>query len=101
MQMASRPSPCMSRNVSIRSEEHTSELQSLRHLVCRLLLEKKKHEIRRKSTTVETASIEQKVGGYGTATKASLGDNGIRCARSTIPSDSRRLTNELQTDPPE
>src|SRR5438045_8081745 len=27
--------------VSTRSEEHTSELQSLRHLVCRLLLEKK------------------------------------------------------------
>src|SRR5436853_5832128 len=25
-----------------RSEEHTSELESLRHLVCRLLLEKKK-----------------------------------------------------------
>src|ERR1035438_1331301 len=31
-----------------RSEEHTSELQSLRHLVCRLLLEKKK---KRKTTT--------------------------------------------------
>src|SRR5262245_62675745 len=32
-----------------RSEEHTSELQSLRHLVCRLLLEKKnkKFEIRK------------------------------------------------------
>src|SRR5262245_10432900 len=27
-----------------RSEEHTSELQSLRHLVCRLLLEKKKQK---------------------------------------------------------
>src|SRR5947199_5858911 len=27
-----------------RSEEHTSELQSLRHLVCRLLLEKKNIE---------------------------------------------------------
>src|SRR5258705_1487219 len=26
-----------------RSEEHTSELQSLRHVVCRLLLEKKKN----------------------------------------------------------
>src|ERR1039458_10614439 len=26
-----------------RSEEHTSELQSLRHLVCRLLLEKNKN----------------------------------------------------------
>src|SRR5215212_11586796 len=32
-----RASPCRRR-----SEEHTSELQSLRHLVCRLLLEKKK-----------------------------------------------------------
>src|SRR5262245_65073358 len=30
----------------IRSEEHTSELQSLRHLVCRLLLEKKKRHNR-------------------------------------------------------
>src|SRR5258705_7091186 len=28
-----------------RSEEHTSELQSLRHLVCRLLLEKKKNTL--------------------------------------------------------
>src|SRR2546429_5974678 len=30
---------------AIRSEEHTSELQSRLHLVCRLLLEKKKHRI--------------------------------------------------------
>src|SRR5229473_6976190 len=29
-------------NGAIRSEEHTSELQSLAYLVCRLLLEKKK-----------------------------------------------------------
>src|SRR2546425_2140963 len=29
-------------NASVRSEEHTSELQSLAYLVCRLLLEKKK-----------------------------------------------------------
>src|SRR5262245_66070147 len=37
----------------IRSEEHTSELQSLRHLVCRLLLEKKKKKNRKitKTTT--------------------------------------------------
>src|SRR5437899_7628983 len=34
-----------------RSEEHTSELQSLRHLVCRLLLEKKKNT---KSTCVDS-----------------------------------------------
>src|SRR5262245_908614 len=31
-------------NTGYRSEEHTSELQSLRHLVCRLLLEKKKKD---------------------------------------------------------
>src|SRR2546422_8421701 len=30
-----------------RSEEHTSELQSRLHLVCRLLLEKKKNQARR------------------------------------------------------
>src|SRR5687767_15693486 len=32
----------MDPNVGTRSEEHTSELQSLAYLVCRLLLEKKK-----------------------------------------------------------
>src|SRR5262245_46008243 len=32
---------CSPEGYVIRSEEHTSELQSLRHLVCRLLLEKK------------------------------------------------------------
>src|SRR5258705_2067685 len=31
--------------IKVRSEEHTSELQSLRHLVCRLLLEKKKKNV--------------------------------------------------------
>src|SRR5437660_9120625 len=37
-----------------RSEEHTSELQSRGHLVCRLLLEKKKH----KTTTVVARPIQ-------------------------------------------
>src|SRR2546429_3728288 len=44
-----RPSRCRQltyrvccRRFSVRSEEHTSELQSRLHLVCRLLLEKKK-----------------------------------------------------------
>src|SRR5690348_17587844 len=35
-----------------RSEEHTSELQSPVHLVCRLLLEKKKIKKNRKSTSL-------------------------------------------------
>src|SRR5216684_2161381 len=34
-----------------RSEEHTSELQSRLHLVCRLLLEKKKNKNRKLSDT--------------------------------------------------
>src|SRR5262245_63398568 len=41
-----------------RSEEHTSELQSLRHLVCRLLLEKKKN-IDKKEDEPRRTAIEQ------------------------------------------
>src|SRR5258705_10215416 len=37
--------PARSASGLSRSEEHTSELQSLRHLVCRLLLEKKKNNV--------------------------------------------------------
>src|SRR5438445_1467950 len=33
----------------VRSEEHTSELQSRQYLVCRLLLEKKKKKIKQKA----------------------------------------------------
>src|SRR2546422_6378831 len=42
------------RNKGLRSEEHTSELQSRLHLVCRLLLEKKKKR-------QKTSSRNQKV----------------------------------------
>src|SRR2546425_2070576 len=35
---------------AVRSEEHTSELQSLAYLVCRLLLEKKKKKLEEGST---------------------------------------------------
>src|SRR5258705_6168681 len=38
----------------LRSEEHTSELQSLRHIVCRLLLAKK---TRTKSCGIETDAL--------------------------------------------
>src|SRR2546422_8206235 len=37
--------PCTRAGSARRSEEHTSELQSRLHLVCRLLLEKKKKKI--------------------------------------------------------
>src|SRR5690349_22712973 len=42
------------RGAFARSEEHTSELQSRRDLVCRLLLEKKK---KKKKTKTQAASI--------------------------------------------
>src|SRR5829696_8961627 len=37
---------CCAGSPTPRSEEHTSELQSLTNLVCRLLLEKKKNDVR-------------------------------------------------------
>src|SRR5690606_40105450 len=59
---AKRPPGLSTRNASsstarlsaerLRSEEHTSELQSRENLVCRLLLEKKKQNIRAKAKTI-------------------------------------------------
>src|SRR2546422_4272685 len=45
--IAAAHAACLSMALSAgRSEEHTSELQSRLHLVCRLLLEKKKKELK-------------------------------------------------------
>src|SRR5690349_21985710 len=44
IRMASRSRSSVSAPERLRSEEHTSELQSRRDLVCRLLLEKKKKD---------------------------------------------------------
>src|ERR1035441_10887507 len=46
-----------------RSEEHTSELQSLRHLVCRLLLEKKKTHKNRANETQKTTNTTAQTSG--------------------------------------
>src|SRR2546425_7986684 len=48
---ASPPRPHGSGPPRARSEEHTSELQSLAYLVCRLLLEKKKNHQRKRNLT--------------------------------------------------
>src|SRR2546425_1509835 len=45
-----REHPDLIPRLRFRSEEHTSELQSLAYLVCRLLLEKKKTEVDTRST---------------------------------------------------
>src|SRR4051795_4858665 len=63
-----------------RSEEHTSELQSHSHLVCRLLLEKKKHK-----------GGGRPRGGRGGARSVALGDDaahracGVRCFHCDAP----------------
>src|SRR5439155_20765571 len=41
-------------NCRVRSEEHTSELQSRGHIVCRLLLEKKKQNDHRRTASDQT-----------------------------------------------
>src|SRR5215471_986633 len=51
---AGRPSCATFRRCCRRSEEHTSELQSRRDLVCRLLLEKKKRAKRRSGALAST-----------------------------------------------
>src|SRR5258708_23636771 len=50
-QLGAGGAPVFGRAAKSRSEEHTSELQSPDHLVCRLLLEKKEH-----SSELKTAS---------------------------------------------
>src|SRR5258705_6363971 len=47
----------ISKTSRFRSEEHTSELQSLRHLVCRLLLEKKKETISARKSALHALVI--------------------------------------------
>src|SRR2546422_8566234 len=56
---ATRRRPWRRRNCPARSEEHTSELQSRLHLVCRLLLEKKKKvasQLRREHEDAESGT---------------------------------------------
>src|SRR6266404_8106845 len=43
-----------------RSEEHTSELQSLAYLVCRLLLEKKKNNSNKQARRIKTTNARRR-----------------------------------------
>src|SRR5256885_2424332 len=52
---------------SLRSEEHTSELQSPCNLVCRLLLEKKKHKSRQKIARRQRVRLDLRIGHRVTA----------------------------------
>src|SRR2546422_2011955 len=65
-----------------RSEEHTSELQSRLHLVCRLLLEKKKKKLETNEETIE------KLGGHAESNLkhvVEFGDGAISTHHTTTP----------------
>src|SRR5438093_10106952 len=49
----------LDQRVASRSEEHTSELQSLTNLVCRLLLEKKKKPTKMRKTVLRVATSKK------------------------------------------
>src|SRR2546425_3766698 len=58
-QLGGGPQPAQQRVLVVRgrSEEHTSELQSLAYLVCRLLLEKKKQTQNRRGRTAVSIRV--------------------------------------------
>src|ERR1039458_10211469 len=64
-----------------RSEEHTSELQSLRHLVCRLLLEKKKTEPK---LTSQLRIVDHRRASPGTRREEAVASKGLREQRGRI-----------------
>src|SRR2546430_13605903 len=57
VEMARKLGPRLPRAGVVRSEEHTSELQSQSNLVCRLLLEKKNNQ-RRKNQTQQPSNLD-------------------------------------------
>src|SRR5258706_10516830 len=57
LMMAGKLVPAIIRVGNRRSEEHTSELQSLTNLVCRLLLEKKKKNSRPRQSSTSQAAV--------------------------------------------
>src|SRR5947199_3094734 len=77
-----RPGHADDFHVGLGSEEHTSELQSLRHLVCRLLLEKKK-----KLTLVKKPPIRIRPSDCATRSRTRASDPPVR------------VENELQIEP--
>src|SRR5262245_9481871 len=56
---ATNSAACRRMDSGSRSEEHTSELQSLRHLVCRLLLEKKKKHNKHKEGGIVKGKVNR------------------------------------------
>src|SRR5947199_6210868 len=70
-----------------RSEEHTSELQSLRHLVCRLLLEKKKAIDNSAGMNTSDVEVNIKIPLSVQVRDARLDDDGLNALLAAIPDE--------------
>src|SRR5215469_10753577 len=70
-----RARPHLRPDLSPRSEEHTSELQSRRDLVCRLLLEKKKCQ-RKKVNVMKSTKNSQK--------RSEMTEYGLKTSKNTF-----------------
>src|SRR5258708_12129172 len=81
-----------------RSEEHTSELQSPDHLVCRLLLEKKKTAIRFPNSLPSSTTYPSLGERNGESARKSLSLRlcGVRASRSRSPSQSSVLSTDAR-----
>src|SRR5258705_1517846 len=71
-----------------RSEEHTSELQSLRHLVCRLLLEKKKQKNGAETLTQNVCRLQ--------VNRTTRGTCEPRCTTRVNGGDNRRDSHKVR-----
>src|SRR2546429_3356148 len=81
----------------VRSEEHTSELQSRLHLVCRLLLEKKKNRRLRKTSSSFRSAARQSLPPPSNPTRYTAG--GELCPRSPTPTGAPTRTSVTSHTP--
>src|SRR5256885_6909413 len=70
---------------SMRSEEHTSELQSPCNLVCRLLLEKNKHTVGQRELLVQLWSIRSDQSRRGAVQIAAHQRGGYHLSNDHVP----------------
>src|SRR5688572_32036638 len=76
--------------ISNRSEEHTSELQSQSNLVCRLLLEKKKHQAHHLSSPQHAADQQYGSDPVAVQLTATHVDLAVTLSPATPPDDQPR-----------
>src|SRR2546421_2703741 len=85
--------------LKVRSEEHTSELQSRSDLVCRLLLEKKKKQDAVGERNARPSAIWQVVEDHGRRAADSLRHAAEHCARAVKAAERAVLVHVLPLTP--